>query len=51
MSMADNRIKIYYESDDEAQMQLDIDKGVRDIDGNRLGENWMKTLERWRYPS
>lgn len=31
MSMADNRIKIYYESDDEAQMQLEIDKGVRDM--------------------
>lgn len=44
MSMSDNRIKIYYESDDEAQMQLEIDKRVRDIDGNRLGENWMKTL-------
>ena len=43
-SSSDNRIRVYYEPDGEQTLALEIDGGVKDMDGDRLGESWSKSF-------
>lgn len=47
-SSSDNRIRVYYEPEGEQALTLEIDGGVKDMDGDRLGESWSKSFSQGR---
>ncbi len=43
--ITDNNLRIYYEGSGNGNLTLTVDAGIKDVDGNRLGENWQKTFK------
>ncbi len=43
--ISDNNLRIYYEGVSNGNLTVTIDAGIKDIDGNRLGESWQKTFK------
>ncbi len=43
--ITDNNLRIYYEGSVNGNLTLTVDAGIRDIDGNKLGECWQKTFK------
>lgn len=43
--VSDNNLRIYYDGNSSRNITLSLSTGIKDIDGNRLSENWQKTFK------